>query len=257
MPPFVLFWLDALRELLADAGHPMQVHVSARDFQDNPALSLRKLTTRVNAAAWVLFRSSAAIQGWFAGQGIPTVVAGSCAQGVDLPSVDIDYRAACRHAAVMLRQKGHRTQALLLPEPAHGGDEESAQGFLEAFPEGSAELHVLRHLESVADLVDCLERAQRLRPAPTALVVARSHHALTVITHLLRQGYHPGRDIAVVSRDDDAFLAHLVPEMTRYSVDPAKFAKRLSRLVLELVETGRAGLSPVRLVPSLKVGKTV
>lgn len=96
-----------------------------------------------------------------------------------------------------------------------------------------------------------------MRPAPTAFLVARSTHMLTVVTHLLRQGHRLGREIAVVSRDDDAFLDHVIPRVTRYASDPAKFARRLSKLVLDLVETGRASPSPVRLMPDLVAGETV
>lgn len=257
MPPFVLFWLDALRELLSDAGYQLEVHASPHCFTTKPAGGLKKLTQRVNAAAWVLFRSTAAMQRWFVDQGIATVVAGSCAKGIALPSVDIDYRAACRHAATMLRQKGHRRIALLLPDSTHGGDTESELGFAEALKTDASPPLVLRHHESTTHLIECLDEALRQKPAPTAFLVARSIHALTVITHLLRQGYKLPRDYAVVSRDDDAFLDHVVPRVTRYAADPAKFARRLSKLVLELAQTGRTSTTPVRLMPDLKRGETV
>lgn len=257
MPPFVLFWLDALRELLADAGYQLEVHTSPHCFAAKPAGVLKKLTQRVNIAAWVLFRSTAAMQRWFSDQGLPAVIAGSCAKDIALPSVDIDYRAACRHAATMLRQKGHRRIALLLPGSTHGGDVESEHGFQETLQADSATPTVLRHQESAADLSHCLDEALRAKPAPTAFLVARSIHTLTVITHLLRHGHRLPRDFAVVSRDDDAFLDHVVPRVTRYAADPAKFARRLSKLVLELAQTGRTSTKPVRLMPDLKRGETV
>jgi LacI family transcriptional regulator len=42
MPPFVLFWVDALRELLAEAGHQLEVHASAHCFVAKPAGGLKK-----------------------------------------------------------------------------------------------------------------------------------------------------------------------------------------------------------------------
>jgi DNA-binding LacI/PurR family transcriptional regulator len=257
MPPFVLFWLDALRVLLSEAGYSLEVHASAPCFSAKPAAALEKLARRTPAAAWVLFRSTAVMQRWFVEHRLPAVIAGSCAEGVGLPSVDIDYRAACRHAAVMLRQKGHRRIALLLPDSSHGGDAESEHGFREAFA-GVADVTplVLRHEETVVRLVACLEEVLRGKPRPGAFLVARSSHALTVITHLLRAGYRLPRDFAVVSRDDDAFLDHVVPQVTRYAADPARFAKRLAKLVLELAQSGRTTLAPVRLMPDLRRGET-
>lgn len=257
MPPFVLFWVDALRELLAEAGYQLEVHASAHCFTAKPAGGLKKVTQRVHAAAWVLFRSTAAMQHWFAEQGMPAVIAGSCAEGVSLPSVDIDYRATCRHAAVMLKQKGHQRIALLLPDSSHGGDADSEHGFHEALHATTSAALILRHHESSTQLTECLDAALRQKPAPTAFLVARSIHTLTVITHLLRSGHRLPRDFAVVSRDDDAFLDHVVPRITRYAADPAKFAKRLAKLVLELAQTGRTSTKPVRLMPDMKRGETV
>jgi DNA-binding LacI/PurR family transcriptional regulator len=256
MPPFVLFWVDALRELLAEAGYQLELHVGAHCYTSRAAGGLSKLTQRVKAAAWVLFRSTPTMQRWFVEHEIPGLVAGSCADGMELPSVDIDYRAACRHATTMLRQKGHQHIALLLPDSAHGGDVESEHGFREALGESSAGCLVTRHHETVEQVVAHLDATLKRKPAPTAFLVARSSHALTVITHLLRSGHRLPRDFAVVSRDDDAFLDHVVPRVTRYSADAAKFAKRLSKLVLELAQTGRTSVNPVRLMPDLKRGET-
>jgi len=257
MPPFVLFWLDALRELLADADYLLEVHASPSCFTNKPAGSLKKLMQRVSPAAWVLFRSTAAMQRWFSEQKQPAVIAGTGAEGIALPSVDIDYRATCRHATSLLLQKGHRRIALLLPNSTHGGDAESELGYREALASKSTAPLIVRHRESASDLVRCLDEALRSSAKPTAFLVARSMHALTVVSHLLRQGHRLPRDLAVVSRDDDAFLDHLVPKVTRYAADPARFARRLAKLVLELAQTGRASPKPVRLMPDLVRGETV
>lgn len=257
MPPFVLFWLDALRELLGEAGYQMDLHIAPACFSSRPAAALKKLTQRAPAAAWVLFRSTPLMQHGFAGQDVPAVVAGSCAGDVRLPSVDIDYRATCRHAAAMLARKGHRRIALLLPDSGHRGDVESEHGFREALAGGQAAPQVLRHQQGAAQLCRCLDEALSRRDAPTAFLVARSMHTLTVVTHLLRLGRRLPQDTAVVSRDDDAYLDHVVPKVSRYAADPAKFARRLARLVLELAQTGRTSTTPVRLMPDFRRGETV
>jgi len=257
MPPFVLFWVDALRELLAEADYQLEVHASPHCFTAKHAGGLKKLTQRVPAAAWVMFRSTPLMQRWFVEQQLPAVIAGSCADDMGLPSVDLDYRATCRHAATMLMQKGHRRIALLLPDSAHGGDADSAQGFREAFATCEAQPCVVQHRETAEQVIKSLDEALRRKPAPTAFLVARSIHTLTVMTHLLRLGHKLPRDFAIVSRDDDAFLDHVVPKVTRYSADAAKFAKRLARLVLVLAQTGHTSTKPVRLMPDLRRGETV
>ncbi len=256
MPPFVLFWVDTLRELLAASGFRLEIHASAACYQNRPNPALKKIIQRLPAKGWLLFRSTKAMQDWFGQQHLPVALAGSCAAGVALPSVDIDYRALCRHAAHLLLQKGHHRLALLLPDGSHGGDAESELGFREACTKpGMASVH--RHSESPEAVIALLDRLLRQRAAPTAFLVARSTHTLTVVTHLLRLRHQLPRDFAILSRDDDAFLAHLVPQITRYTTDPSKFAKRLSKLVLELAQTGHTSTKPVRLMPDLVKGETV
>jgi DNA-binding LacI/PurR family transcriptional regulator len=259
MPPFVMVWVDVLRGLLGSAGFQLEVHAAPHCYSARPDSQLKLLRTRVPAAVWVLFRSTIALQQWFMGAGLRAVVAGSCAEGVRLPSVDIDYRATCRHAAGFLLKKGHRRIALLLPGVAGGGDLESERGFREAFPRGhptTAVPDVIHCGEAAQEIVDRLDLSLRAQHPPTALLVARSMHALTVVTHLLRNGRRMPREIAVISRDDDEFMAHVMPPITRYSADPAKFARTLSRMVLKLATSGIGSLKPVRIVPALRHGGT-
>ena len=256
MPPFVLFWVDALRELLAGSGYQLELRPNARCYTPKPAAGLKMLTRHTHAAAWVLFRSTPAMQRWFFEQRIPAVIAGSCSDGVELPSADIDYRATCRHAVTMLQRKGHQRIALLLPDLLHGGDIESERGYREAIAAARGKPCVIQHHGAPEQVAAHLDAALRGRQAPTALIVGRSVHVLTVVTHLLRMRFRLPDEVAVVSRDDDAFLDHVLPRITRYAADPAKFARRLSHLVLEMAQTGRASKNPVRLMPDLKKGQT-
>ena len=256
MPPLVLAWVDALRELLAGSGFRLEVHTAGACYRARPGRALKSFSQRLRARVWVLFRSTAGMQRWFAEQQLPVVLAGSCAAGIALPSVDIDYRALCRHAAHLLLRKGHRRLALLLPEGSHGGDAESELGFLEAHTK-VVETTVHRHSECPEAVTALLDRLLRAKAKPTAFLVARSTHTLTVVSHLLRERYQVPGDFAILSRDNDAFLDHLVPRITGYTTDPAKFAKRLSKLVLELALTGHTSATPVRLMPELRRGESV
>ena len=100
-----------------------------------------------------------------------------------LSSVDIDYRTTCRHAATMLIRKGHWQIMLLLPAPSHGGDIESELGFREAFRSSAATPIVIHHRETAGRVVTHMNALLKRVPSPTAFVVARSVHTLTVITH--------------------------------------------------------------------------
>jgi DNA-binding LacI/PurR family transcriptional regulator len=256
MPPFVLFWLDVLRGLLAESGRTLDVCTSPAAYLTHPHSTLSKITSERPSSAWILFLSTSPMQEWFAQQRLPVVIAGTRTVDAELPCVDVDYRATCRHAATVLRRAGHRQAALLLSKGGHGGDQESEIGFLEGWQDASSG-RVIRHQESPASLISAVDRALASASPPSAFIVARSVHVLTVITHLQRSGYRLPTDIAIISRDDDAFLDHVVPQVARYAADPAKFAKRLAKLVLQLADTGRTTSQPARLMPEWIKGETV
>ena len=103
-----LLVMDTLREKLTKAGCALELHVLPSCFTAHPARALRRLLDTKPASGWLLFGSGEPTQQWFASEGIPCFVLGSCPPGIALPSVDSDHRAACRHAGGMLLRKGHR-----------------------------------------------------------------------------------------------------------------------------------------------------
>lgn len=257
MTSSVVVMVDELREKLSQTGFTLEIHVSPACFSANPGRALEALTTRSPAAVWILFGSLEPMQNWFIRRRLPCLVAGSCAAGVELPSVDADHRAACRHAGAMLGRKGHRRIALIRPDGDFGGDLESEQGMVEAFQGSEIALQIIRHNGSPEHLCSLLEKALRSARPPTACVVARSMHVLTVMMYLMQRGKRIPQDMAVVSRDDEIFLAHAVPVVTRYASSPGQFARRVSQAVRQLAETGALPPRAIRLMPRLVKGETV
>lgn len=253
-----MFLVDELRASLARAGFQLDIHVRPSCFAARPARALEALVERAPAAAWLIFGSHEPVQRWFVRHRLPSLTIGSSAPGIGLPSVDLHYRAACRHAGGVLRRKGHRRIAMVLPEGAHGGDADSAAGLQEAMaglgPEAMLTLH---HNGTPAHLIRVLDRALEQPRPPTAFIVARAVHVLTVLTHLQRRGCRIPQDIAVISRDDEAFLQHTTPVVARYAANPAQFAARVSTAARQLAETGALPPRALRLMPQWLPGETV
>lgn len=242
LPAQVVFWIDRLRERLEGAGWQMETHCDRACYSGRPERALERRVGPTNAGVWLLLRTTERAQRWFVNRGVPCVLAGTCHGGIDLPAVDVDLRAVCRHAAGLLLGRGHRRIALLMHQGGQAGDVVSAAGFTSAFGgarHAGAEALVVRHDGSGADVRRCLEGLLRRTDRPTALIVARSAPALLVLTHLQRIGIGVPRDISLVARDDDHFLEHTSPELTRYRYDPSLHARRLFRLLME-----RAGGMP-------------
>lgn len=258
MSPSSVVMVDELRDHLTRAGFSLQLHVSPACFSAHPARALDALAARSPAAAWLLFGSLEPMQAWFIRRQLPCLVVGSCAPGIALPSIDADYRATCRHAGGMLRRNGHRRIALIRPEAAYGGETDSEEGLREALRDDEASsMQVLRHNGTAAHLIVLLDKALRSPQPPTACIVARAVHVLTVMMHLMQLGKRIPQDVAVVSRDDETFLQHATPVVTRYTADPARFARRVSTAARQLAETGVLPPRAIRLMPKLVRGETL
>ena len=157
----------------------------------------------------------------------------------------------------MLRSKGHTRIALVRPEVAYGGEEDSEEGLREALADNASALLVLRHDGTAAHLCMLLDKALRSTRPPTAFLVARAVHVLTVMMHLMQLGKRIPQDVAVVSRDDETFLQHTVPSVTRYAASPTQFARRVSAAARRLAESGALPPRAIRLMPRLISGETV
>lgn len=256
--PRILFMLNVLRADLTGAGYTIELAVAPACFSAKPVKALGKLTQGNRAAVWVALGSKAPMQQWFLQHRLPLLVIGSAGPGMALPSFDIDHYAACRHAGDLLWRKGHRRLALVQPLNTFGGDLDSERGFREALshhPE--ARLRVIRHDGTAAHLRSLLDKTLRTDHPPTGYLVVDARHALTVATHLMRRGLRLPQDAAVLARDHESYLDQTSPIVSHYVVDPGQFARKVSKAVRELAETGVLAPRAIRIIPKFIAGETV
>jgi LacI family transcriptional regulator len=71
---------------------------------------------------------------------------------------------------------------------------------------------------------------------------------------LAQRGLRVPQDISLISRDDDPFLASLVPEPARYRVDPHSFAKKIVGSLLQMLNRSTSLRSPAPLLPKFAAG---
>jgi DNA-binding LacI/PurR family transcriptional regulator len=259
MPNPLLFLLEVLRDAVAKAGYMTHLHVNRACFSGHPGRALDEMVGQNPAAAWLVIGSARPTQAWFAQRKLPCLIVGSCVPGTILPSIDANHRAACRHAGGVLKRKGHRHVALVLPRGATGGDAESEEGLREALAtsRGDVQLRVLRHDGSLEHLCSLLDESFRLPEPPTAILVARAKYVFTVMMHLLRHGKRIPQDVAVISRDDDPYFQFATPSVTRYAINHTQFARRLAMAARQLTETGALPARAIRLMPQFVPGETV
>lgn len=258
--PFALCWMDRLRELLARAGLQLEIHSGRRWYTRRPEKDLAALTRQAPTGTWLLFMANERMQRWFVQSKLPAVISGSSHSGIELPSVDFDYRAVCRHAAGQFLRRGHRRIALLMQGLEFAGDRESEAGFLEAFASGagtSASPVIAHHDGTPENIRSRLRSLLAAETPPTAFLVARSMPALMVASELLRLGLRVPRDAAVIARDSDHFHEYFSPQLARYRADPEVLARRLARLVIDLSGKGVNRSRSTRLMPRFFTGESL
>lgn len=200
----------------------------------------------------VLLSVSRELQSWFATHSIPCLVLGSCHPEVRLPSLDVDHRAVCRHAAGVLRGQGHRRLAFVVPDSGFAGDLASEEGFRAGA--AGVDVTILRHNGTRANLRARLAALLTNPRSPTALLVARPAHTLSVLMHLLHLGIRVPDAVSLIARDHDPLYEH---EVAHYAYGDDSFARRLSRLMLQMVGDGHLPAEPSLIFPRYVAGETV
>ena len=255
--PLTALWIDELKDLLIEEGYRLRIHEGRQYYQTNPARVLERLIGQHAHSAWILTLSSEAMQRWFARRRTPCLVAGSTYPDIALPHYYLDNRAICRHAAGILLRVGHRRLALLNRESRRAGDVDSERGFIEGVrrsPHRDATAVIAYHRDDVDSVARALRTLLERNNPPTALVVSNSYAYLSTASVLAQRGLRVPQDISLISRDDDPFLASLVPEPARYRVDPHSFAKKIVGSLLQILNRSAPLRSPTPLLPKFAAG---
>lgn len=258
--PFTILWVNRLMALLQDRGLYLDIIHGPQYYGPKVAQPLGRLTASHPARAWILAGSVIAMQEWFEESEIPTVLSGSPHHGIDLPSVDLDHKAQCRHAATVFLRAGHRNLALFLDRGGRAGDVESSDGFSEGAA-GQARVTVMPIAKSgpsggTEPLIRTVRRLLAMKPRPTGWLLANAAHYLTVVSYLGSLGLKVPDDVSLISRDEEPFLRHLHPLPTHYSTSPVRFAKQLNR-ALQRLESGSMDAFSLRIIPDLAAGRSV
>jgi DNA-binding LacI/PurR family transcriptional regulator len=258
--PFTILCISELRELLAQAGYHLEHHPTHALSGQGSVQVLESLLRQLRPAGCVLAASTHKLQEWFSGHRVPCVIVGSGHPAVDLSTVDIAYRAVCRHAVGQFLARGRRRLTFLNLSLDAAGDLESEHGFNEAVAQASlpgVEATIVRHDGTIPTICRKLDLMLRQQNPPTALLISRPGHVLTVMGHLLRRGLRVPQDMALISRDFDPFLAEMVPGVARYVASPGLMARHVSRVVLKMAQDGWVKPRKYLIMPDFVEGETL
>lgn len=255
--PSVARWASELRPLLRNSELDLTLIEGGHHYRARPNAHLAKLLRAHPRAAWVLFSSTRAMQGWFAARRLPAILVGSVFPGLDLPSIEYDHPAIAQHAARQLAAAGHVRTAILLQHTGSAGDTATCNAFAAARPPGAPTPLVLEHDGSLAQIEARLRRLVTLRERPTALFVTKTLAVPAAYTVLPRLGLEIPRDLSVICREDDPFLEYLLPAVARYSSDSAAIARKLAVALTWLAGGQPLRVTHERLMPRFVAGHSV
>jgi DNA-binding LacI/PurR family transcriptional regulator len=273
-PPVVCIVCPASRETLSRNQHPilMEMHATcatkgigweeafdARFDGASPERHLQQLVRQRRNVCWILLACTGPIQRWFAQAGVPTFVLGSCLPGVELPSIDIDYRAVGWHAAGAMLKAGHRHVALLQPRRPLAGDLAASEGFISYIAKSPTQVLTSSILvDSSRDALRAkLLRLADSRPRPTALFSNRLAYALSAMYYLLQAGLRIPADISLVLGDSHSLIDTALPEITRYPHFSQGHAERAVRIAEALLAGHPVPTKPALVIPTFIAGSTL
>jgi DNA-binding LacI/PurR family transcriptional regulator len=237
------------------------VHENAHVYtQRRPNDTLARLVERAPHDCWLLVLSTAALQGWFVRHGVPCVLAGSPQNGIALPSVDVDFFATCRHAALTLLRLGHRHILFVNEKSGARGYTFSQTGFLQGvadYGDLSVEVAVRRFRPDERVMPAQLARHFRRDQPATAVVVMTAGRCLGVLGCLAQLGLRVPRDVSLICRSSGSFLEHMVPYPAHYDFRPDEYAWRLARHVLGQVRRTTRQASAHRLMAKFVRGESI
>lgn len=256
--PYVTLWIDLLKTELFEAGVSLRVHAGRQFFRPGAAPALRRLVTQHPHTCWVLALSNANLQKWFTENRVPAIVAGMPAPEADLPSVAIDSAALGRHIAGRMLALGHQRLVMLSePQPSPGAFA-AEEGFLAGIAAAADARGEVLHPEATpAGYRRTVDRLLRSRPRVTAVLSLNPLLGATVVTAVMRQGLRLPGDLSFATTYGDPFMRFLSPEPTRYTYQPAMFARKLARTVLQVVRGEPPSVRHARIIPTFVPGETL
>lgn len=153
-----------------------------------------------------------------------------------------DHELIGRLAAQHLVARGYRDVAYLNPVSEHLGFNSRRDAFVEACgdfgvsavviePEGGAVASAPG--QSLDKLVfELVERLRGLTPRPEAVFVPRDRVTVKVYKAMRQLGVEPGRDVEVISCDNEPMLEALDPRPATIDVNPGEIGRRAVRQLL-------------------------
>ncbi|MFC0339121.1 transcriptional regulator, LacI family [Kushneria avicenniae] len=176
-------------------------------------------------------------------QQLPSLLVNGFSTAMALPALVPDERLAAQQATRLLLAEGHRRLAFLAPNSRSIATPLRTAGFHDALLEAGIapeSMPVVTACEGVPggeetyQVESVLAQLMRDDTPPTAILCGQDRIALQLYLALARRGLHPGRDLAVVSFDDQQPISGaLTPSLTTMALPHFEMGRQAMKRLLD------------------------
>ena len=227
--------IDMLREKLVRHGARLRTVVSSRFAQKNCEKSFIQLLKEHPRAVFILVQLPQENQAWFARANVRTIILGSTHPSFPLPAIDIDYEAACYHAATLLASRGRRRIAFIRYAANLSGDKRSESGFLRGCQKFDCVPVVQKVRDNPLEVYDWLKACHKNGRLPDAIIASGAAIYLSAYSYCYSAGLNIPGQIAMICRRDDPLLDALRPSVARYKLNHDKYLSQIWRVLLPVL----------------------
>jgi len=199
------------------------------------------------------------IQKWFQKQGLPTIIRGYPHEGITLPYIDEDWKAAAFHAGNQLLANGHTEIALLVPDLKLQGLKATEEGLRKALESENqdAKVHIVKENREVQGVIHSLNHALAQHTGITALVITRPRHLLNTITWLATHSLRIPAHLSIVALCHESWFSEITPTITHYKISHTKMANALARRLNNLLKNISLDSFEPTVIPEQEKGQSI
>ncbi len=235
-----------------------ELYVRPGSFTQSPGRALRTLIAETNINTWILQQTNLQMQEWFQKHHIPAIITGTRFDGVNLPYVDVDNSAVCRHAVGLLSAKKRKSICYLKSRNALPGDIRSELGFTEGIKAQNRSTGKIAHCRDTPEgIADKLKAIIEYTNKPDAIIMDQPSQAFCTASFLLRKGFSVPKDISLICRTESHEFQFMQPSIAHYSRNTHELAKRTAELAIKLTKGERVESKGILIIPDFVPGRSL
>ncbi|MCH2614154.1 MAG: substrate-binding domain-containing protein [Opitutales bacterium] len=250
-------WIPELQQRLSKREWNLHIHEGIPEVERSPKSGIAKLFNATNHDCWLLHTCKHAIQSEFQDAKGPSIICGSPFEGINLPSIDMDFRALGRHAAGAIIAKGHNHIGFISGKEPFPGDAKLLEGFREGISGSSRNVtfKVTRYSSSRHSYTSFFNRITTGRDSTTALFVDCPYQLLNLHNQAAKAGIGIPGDLSIVCRQGTDFLNYISPDTSRYEFNTKEMARKVHQEIESAVRGDSIRDHRVLVLPEFHEGK--